>query len=99
MPRLPKEPVIDHFQRQKDKGTRKSRKPEGKDSDSEVRMMAASGLGDLLQVKSSPPDLVRRLQDPDELVRIEAAESLGAIGDKNMLTVLWEALEDSSSLV
>ena len=69
------------------------------DSDSEVRMMAASGLGDLLQGKSSPPELVRRLQDPNELVRIEAAESLGVIGDKKALPDLWKALTDSSSLV
>ena len=69
------------------------------DSDSEVRMIAASGLGDLLQGKSSPPELVRKLQDPDELVRIETAESLGAIGDTNALPDLWKALEDSSSLV
>ena len=69
------------------------------DSDSEVRMMAATGLGDLLQGKSSPPELIGRLQDPDELVRIEAAESLGVIGDKKALPDLWKALTDSSSLV
>lgn len=62
-------------------------------------MMAATGLGDLLQGKSSPPELIGRLQDPDELVRIEAAESLGVIGDKKALPDLWKALTDSSSLV
>lgn len=68
-------------------------------SDSEVRMMAASSLGDLLRGEKSPPALVRKLQDPDELVRVETAESLGAIGDKKTLPALWKALDDSSALV
>ena len=69
------------------------------DSDSEVRMIAARGLGDLLTGKNSPPELIGKLHDRDELVRIETAESLGVIGDKKALPELWKALADSSSLV
>lgn len=69
------------------------------DSDNEVRMTAAESLGNLLTGKKSPPRLIRSLQDPDELVRIEVCESLGAIGDRKALPALWRKMSDPSPLV
>jgi len=36
------------------------------------------------------------LEDPNVLVRIAAAESLGAIGDRKALPALWRAINDRS---
>lgn len=66
----------------------------------EVRMRAAESLGDLLaDEKNSPSALIKGLQDPNELVRIAVAESLGAIGDRRALPALWKAIHDASPLV
>ena len=66
----------------------------------EVRMRSAESLGDLLiGEKNSPSALIKALQDPNELVRIAVAESLGAIGDKRALRALWKAIHDASPLV
>ena len=67
---------------------------------SEVRMRAAESLGVLLAgQKKSPVALIRSLRDPDELVRIEVADSLGAIGDRAAAPALWRAIHDRSPLV
>jgi HEAT repeat protein len=39
------------------------------------------------------------LEDPDVLVRVEAAESLATIGDPKALPALWRAIDDRSPLV
>lgn len=63
-------------------------------------MRAAEAVGDLLAgKKTSPQELIRRLKDPNELVRVEAADSLRAIGDRRALAALWRAVHDRSSLV
>src|SRR5262249_2147984 len=69
------------------------------DSNREVRMRVVASLGDLMVGKRVPPALFAALKDADELVRIEACESLGAIGDKRGLPLLWESIHDRSSLV
>lgn len=70
------------------------------DPSSEARMRAVESLGVLLAgCRKSPPALVDRLRDSKELVRIEVAEALGAIGDRNALSALFEALTDPSPLV
>jgi len=67
---------------------------------SEVRMYAAEALGILLQDEEKcPPALIKNLKDPDELVRIEVAESIGAIGDQKALPALWKVIHDRSPLV
>lgn len=67
---------------------------------SEVRKAAAESLGILLtEKKHCPPALARKLQDPDELVRLHVAESLGSIGDKKSLPRLWKTIRDRSPLV
>ena len=69
------------------------------DRDSEVRMSATSSLGTLLTGNKSPRQLIRMLEDPNVLVRVAAAESLGAIGDRKTLPALWRAINDRSPLV
>ena len=69
------------------------------DCDSEVRMSATSSLGTLLTGSKSPRQLIRMLEDPNVLVRIEAAESLAAVGDRKALPALWRAINDRSPLV
>lgn len=69
------------------------------DRDSEVRWSATSSLGTLLIGRRSPRQLIRMLEDPNTLVRIEAAESLGAIGDRKALPALWRGMNDRSPLV
>lgn len=70
-----------------------------KDSNPEVRMRAAENLGVLLQNEPSPGALISCLRDPDKLVRITVAESLGAIGDRRALPSLWKTIYDASPLV
>lgn len=66
----------------------------------EARKDAAAEMGRLLAGKAkSPAALIRKLADSDELVRIEVAESLGAIGDRKALPALRKALNDRSALV
>lgn len=66
----------------------------------EVRLRAAEAFGILLAGGVAPRSLIRVLQhDPDELVRTEAAESLGAIGDKRAKHALEHAVNDRSPLV
>jgi len=63
-------------------------------------MRAAESFGvQLFGSKKSPQALVKKLQDPNELVRIEVVESLGAIGDRKVLSKLWKAMSDRSPLV
>ncbi|HJT27272.1 MAG TPA: HEAT repeat domain-containing protein [Pyrinomonadaceae bacterium] len=69
------------------------------DRSSEVRMSAIRSLGTLLTGSKCPRQLIRMLEDPNVLVRIEAAESLGAIGDRKALPALWRAINDRSPLV
>jgi len=65
-----------------------------------VRGETVKSLGTLLtNCKKCPPALVRKLKDPDFLVRIEVAETLGKIGDSRVLPSLWEQIHDRSPLV
>lgn len=68
-------------------------------ADSEVRVKAVARLGILLEKKRVPPELISAFDDIEELVRIEVAETLGIIGDKSALPVLWKKINDSSPLV
>src|SRR5262245_49065742 len=66
----------------------------------EVRQRSAEVMGILLAGGIAPRSLIHALQsDPDELVRTEAAESLGAIGDPRARRVLRGAMTDRSPLV
>jgi len=66
----------------------------------DVRLAAVESLGILLaQKKQAPLALIRKLEDPNELVRIQAVESMVAIGDKKTLPKLWKAIHDPSPLV
>lgn len=69
------------------------------DRDSEVRWSAISSLGTLLIGSRSPRQLIQMLKDPNVLVRIEAAEAMGAIGDHKVLPALRRAMDDRSPLV
>lgn len=69
------------------------------DRHARVRAAAVSSLGYLLQGQDCPPALANMLVDPDELVRIEACETLGALHDRRTAPALWRAMEDSSPLV
>lgn len=65
----------------------------------EVRYRSAEALGILLHGRA-PAELIRALEhDPDELVRTEAADSLGAIGDVRAAAALRRALGDRSRFV
>lgn len=65
----------------------------------EVRLRVTESLGTLLEGKNCPEALIRMLQDPDALVRIEAVQSLENIGDKSALRGLRHKLTDRSALV
>ena len=69
------------------------------DANAEVRMRAAEAIGGLLKNDRCPSALVKLLRDPDELVRVAAAESLETIGDRCALRALLRALKDTSPLV
>ncbi|MBL8150738.1 MAG: HEAT repeat domain-containing protein [Blastocatellia bacterium] len=65
-----------------------------------VRMMAVRSLGYILIGRDCPHVLIDMLNDPDELVRIEACEALESIGDKKVINALWEKIhKDESFLV
>lgn len=70
-----------------------------RDRDSEVRSAATDSLGTLLSGGQSPRQLIKMLEGRNELVRVAAAESLGAIGDRKALPALWRAINDRSPLV
>lgn len=64
------------------------------------RTEAAAEIGSILaRAEDSPQALIRALQDRSELVRVQAAESLGLIADRTALRALWVALKDRSGLV
>jgi HEAT repeat protein len=64
------------------------------------RREAAAQIGSILaRAGDSPQALIRALQDRSELVRVQAAESLGLISDRAALRGLWIALKDRSGLV
>jgi HEAT repeat protein len=66
----------------------------------EVRRRAVEAIGNILQdTRKCPLEVIKMLKDPDELIRIEAAESIGAIGDQKALPSLWKVLHDRSPLV
>lgn len=66
----------------------------------EKRREAAAEIGVILaRAGESPPALIRALRDRSDLVRVEAAESLGLIGDRRARGALWRALKDQSGLV
>lgn len=68
--------------------------------DYEVRMRSAEALGSSRRSKRAVAALLLTLdQDVDELVRAEAADSLGAIGDSRAARGLKRALGDRSRLV
>jgi HEAT repeat protein len=66
----------------------------------EKRTEAAAQIGSILaRAGDSPRALIRALRDRSELVRVQAAESLGLIGDRTAVPALWMALKDRSGLV
>jgi len=67
---------------------------------SEKRREAAAEMGVIFaRAGESPPALIQALRDRSDLVRVEAAESLGLIGDQRARRALWRALRDRSGLV
>ena len=69
------------------------------DTDPEVRYEAIEAIGSALENAPCPPALLRRLCDPDMLVRTAAAAALGQIGDERVLKHLWPVLQDPVPLV
>ena len=67
------------------------------DRSSEVRMRAVEALGRL--TNGSHKALATALQDADELVRLQAAESIAARADRRTVSTLRVALGDASALV
>jgi HEAT repeat protein len=68
--------------------------------DVRLRTGAAQILGDFgVSASSATPQLIARLKDKKEIVRAEAAKSLGEIGAMNAITPLTERLHDSSPAV
>jgi hypothetical protein len=66
----------------------------------EVRVAAAEGLELVLQgSRKAPAELVQLLGDSSQLVRVQAAEALGVIGDRRALPRLRVGLSDSYPLV
>ena len=66
----------------------------------EKRREAAAEMGVILaRAGESPSALIHALRDRSDLVRVEAAESLGLIGDRGARHALWRALKDQSGLV
>jgi len=66
----------------------------------EVRLRSAEALGGTQAGKIAPPLLIRTLEtDEDELVRAEAADSLGLIRDQRAAAALRRALSDRSRFV
>src|SRR5437773_2174224 len=64
------------------------------------RIEAAAQIGSILaRAGHSPRALIRALRDRSELVVVQAAESLGLIGEQAALRSLWMALKDPSGLV
>ncbi len=65
-----------------------------------ARMDAAREIGRRLRNRGKAPiDLIRRLADRDELVRVEVIEALGVIGDPRTLRALRRSVHDRSPLV
>ena len=68
--------------------------------DAEVRLRSVEALGRLQAGKIARAPLIHALEaDTDELVRAEAADSLGAIRDRRAGVALRRALSDRSRLV
>jgi HEAT repeat protein len=64
------------------------------DEDSDVRIFAASLLGDIRD-REAVSGLIRALDDPDVNVRVAAAEALGKIGDERAVCPLTATLNGS----
>jgi HEAT repeat protein len=69
------------------------------DSNGEVRMRAVESLAQFSATSQILMLLKRCLTDSDELVRVEAGSTLGALGSKRALPWLRAALTDKSPLV
>ena len=75
------------------------RMPDGlKDERPEVRRFTVATLGRLGK-KVSEAALVKTLQDPDEMVRMEATRALSPCGTRNAVPAVVELLHDKSVLV
>ena len=63
------------------------------------RLKGVARLGELLQGRRAPRQLLDALRSPSALVRIESAEAVGRIGDPRALRALWPRLQDPTPLV
>jgi len=64
-----------------------------------VRISAVKAVGNLLEKKKFPKELLHVLDDKNELVRISAIEASSIIGDMNIVPFLEKKISDNSSLV
>jgi HEAT repeat protein len=67
------------------------------DSDRLVARLASESLASMGRL--AMPSLAEASRSPDPAVRIEATRALATMNDKEAIPLLFEALEDSSSLV
>lgn len=68
-------------------------------TDSITRRYSIRSIGDLAVDKSDTRKLLKFLNDPDELVRVETAGVLGILGTRLSVKPLLNALSDESELV
>ncbi|MEG3880207.1 HEAT repeat domain-containing protein [Microcoleus sp. herbarium7] len=69
-----------------------------KNSDSDVRKMAAYSLGKIGS-EAAIPELVKLVEDSDSIVRMSAADALGNIDCEAAIPGLLKLVEDSNSIV
>ena len=68
-------------------------------TDSITRAYSIQSIGALSEDESISSDLLRFLNDPDELVRVETAAALGILGTESCVGPLLNSLNDKSELV
>jgi HEAT repeat protein/beta-lactamase regulating signal transducer with metallopeptidase domain len=66
------------------------------DADVEVRRAAAEGFGNLENLRTAPPELIRAMDDRDAEVRHSVAHALGHIGDPDAVRALVAHVTDPS---
>ncbi len=69
------------------------------DSDVEVRRAAAEGFGNVENLRTAPPELIRAMDDRDPEVRHSVAHALGHIEDPAAVRVLVAHISDPSAEV
>ena len=66
------------------------------DGDAEVRYAAAEGIGNLDNLRTAPPELIRAMEDKDAEVRHAVAHALGHIEDPAAIRALVSHISDAN---